>query len=136
VLHRGTGWVLVHSLGTRAHARVFADGNERVVIHTTLRDGTHGYTVAKRSEFIKCFPVPRILSALNAREHGWGGGSTVGGAPRNADGSRSRLNPAEVFEVIEAVVRECVCDAQEAHAQRCSVPPPPPRPTTPPPAGA
>jgi len=136
VLHRGTGWVLVNSLGTRAHARLFADGNERVVIHTTLRDGTHGYTVAKRSEFIKCFPVPRILAALDAREPGWGGGSTVGGAPRNADGSRSRLAPAEVFEVVEGVVRGCVCDAQVAHAHRCSVPPAPPRPTSPPPAGA
>ena len=41
VLQRGTGWILVQSLGTRAHARLFADGNERVIIHTTLRDGTH-----------------------------------------------------------------------------------------------
>ena len=131
VLHRGSGWVLVESLGTRAHARVFADGNERVVIHTTLRDGTHGYTVAKRSEFVKCFPVPKILAALDAREPGWGGGSTVGGAPRHADGSRSRLAPAEVFEVIEAVVRACVCEANEQCAQRGSVAPP--RPSTPPP---
>ncbi len=42
VLHRGSGWVLVESLGTRAHARIFADGHERVVIHTRLPDGTHG----------------------------------------------------------------------------------------------
>jgi len=118
VLHRGTGWVLVESLGTRAHARIFADGNERVVIHTTLRDGTHGYTVAKRSEFVKCFPVPRILAALNAREPGWGGGSTVGGAPRHSDGSRSRLIPAAVFETVEAVVRASVAEAAEQLAQR------------------
>ncbi len=129
VLHRGTGWVLVESLGTRAHARLFADGHERVVIHTSLPDGTHGYTVAKRSEFVKCFPVARILSALDAREPGWGGGSTVGGAPRNADGSRSRLTPGEVFEVVERVVRESVADAQAQAAcaspsLRPSAPPP------------
>ncbi len=111
VLHRGTGWVLVESLGTRAHARLFAEGHERVVIHTNLPDGTHGYTVAKRSEFVKCFPVQRILAALDAREPGWGGGSTVGGAPRNADGSRSSLAPAEVFAIVEAVVRESVAEA-------------------------
>jgi hypothetical protein len=121
VLHRGTGWVLVESLGTRAHARIFADGNERVVIHTTLRDGTHGYTVAKRSEFVKCFPVPKILAALDAREPGWGGGSTVGGAPRHSDGSRSRLSPAAVFETVEAVVRASVAEAAEQLAQRVSL---------------
>lgn len=124
VLQRGTGWILVQSLGTRAHARLFADGNERVIIHTTLRDGTHGYTVAKRSEFVKCFPVQRILAALSAQEPGWGGGSTIGGAPRNADGSRSRLTPREVFDIVEPVVRESVAEAAEATSSRCSLPPP------------
>ncbi len=127
VLHRGTGWVLVQSLGTRAHARLFADGHERVVIHTTLRDGTHGYTVAKRSEFVKGFPVPAILAALDAREPGWGGGSTVGGAPRHPDGSRSRMAPAEVFDVVEAVVKK---SHAEGDAPRRSNPPP--RPSLPP----
>lgn len=105
VLLKGTGWSLVESLGVRAHARLFADGHDRVVIHTSLRDGSHGYTVAKRSEFVKGFPVPDILAALAEREPGWGGGSTVGGAPRHADGSRSRLAPEEVFSVVEERVR-------------------------------
>jgi hypothetical protein len=128
VLHRGTGWVLVESLGTRAHARLFADGHERVVIHTTLPDGTHGYTVAKRSEFVKCFPVMRILAALDAREPGWGGGSTVGGAPRNADGSRSTLRTEEVFGIVEAVVKESVAEAALLlpTTTRPSLAPPPP----------
>ncbi len=104
VEREGTGWVLVRSVGTRAHARLFAEGHQRVVIHTPLRDGTHGYTVAKRSEFVKAFPVRRILSALAAVEPGWGGGSTIGGAPRNADGSRSRLSPDDVYAVVERVV--------------------------------
>jgi hypothetical protein len=132
VLHRGTQWVLVQSLGTRAHARLFADGHDRVVIHTTLPDGTHGYTVAKRSEFVKCFPVARILASLSAREHGWGGGSTVGGAPRHADGSRSRLAPEEVFDIVERVVRDSIAEAAANPHAHCSLVPP--RPSTPPPA--
>lgn len=110
VLREGTGWSLVESLGVRAHARLFADGRDRVVIHSLLRDGSHGYTVAKRSEFVKGFPVPKILAALASREPGWGGGSTVGGAPRNADGSRSSMAPEQVFEVVESVVLSCPCD--------------------------
>ena len=54
---------------------------------------------------MKFFPVRTSLAALNDRERGWGGGSTVGGAPRNADGSRSRLTPDEVFDIVELVVR-------------------------------
>jgi len=106
VLRQGTGWSLVHSVGTRAHARLFNEGHDRVVIHTTLLDGTHGYTVAKRSEFVKCFPVPQILASLAEQEPGWGGGSTIGGAPRNPDGSRSHLTPDEVFAIVEGVVRQ------------------------------
>jgi hypothetical protein len=113
VVSRGAGWSLVRSVGTRAHARVFADGHERVVIWTPLLDGSHAYTLAKRSEFVKDFPVPRILATLAEAEPGWGGGSTIGGAPRNADGSRSRMPPQQVFEVIEAVLR----DAREAPSE-------------------
>ncbi|MBL8602710.1 MAG: hypothetical protein JNK72_12380 [Myxococcales bacterium] len=121
VLKSGTGWSMVESLGIRAHARLFAEGHDRVVIHTLLRDGSHGYTVAKRSEFVKGFPVPKILAALAAREPGWGGGSTVGGAPRNADGSRSDLDPDAVFQIIESVVLSCPCDERSnglTHSQR------------------
>lgn len=116
VVHRGTGWSLVRSVGTRAHARVFADGHERVVIWTPLLDGSNAYTIAKRSEFVKDFPVPRILSTLASSEPGWGGGSTIGGAPRNADGSRSRLRPQEVFEIIEAVLQRAHDDEREGEA--------------------
>ena len=104
VVCRGKGWSVVRSVGTRAHAKVFADGHERVVIWTPLLDGTHAYTVAKRSEFVKEFPVPEILLALGGIEPGWGGGSTIGGAPRNADGSRSRLTPQQVFDAVERVL--------------------------------
>jgi hypothetical protein len=105
---QGTGWVLARTVGTRAHASLFRDGHVRVVMYRALPDGSWAYTVAKRSEFVKHFPVPAILAALAALEPGWGGGSTVGGAPRHASGARSRLAPETVFDVVEAVVRESV----------------------------
>jgi hypothetical protein len=101
----GTGWVLARTVGTRAHASLFRDGYDRLVIYRQLPDGSYGYTVAKRSEFVKHFPVDKILATLSAREPGWGGGSTIGGAPRHHDGSRSRLTPTEVFDIVEGVVR-------------------------------
>jgi hypothetical protein len=109
----GTGWVLARTIGTRSHAALFRDGHHRVVIYRQLPDGSFGYTVAKQSEFVKYFPVGEILRVLHAREPGWGGGSTIGGAPRNEDGSRSRLPPEEVFALVESVVR-----ASRDHAGR------------------
>ena len=61
--------------------------------------GTTAYTVGKRSEFV-AFDVPAFLAACNAREPGWGGGSTIGGAPRNSDGSRSRMSMEEVGRIL------------------------------------
>lgn len=106
VEREGDGWVLARTIGTRAHAAVFRDGHLRAVIYRQLPDGTWGYTIAKKSEFVKHFPVPEILKTLSLREEGWGGGSTIGGAPRHPDGSRSRLSPDVVFELVDAVVRQ------------------------------
>jgi hypothetical protein len=121
---RGTDWVLARTVGTRSHAALFRDGHIRVVIYRQLPDGSFGYTIAKRSEFVKFFPVTQLLARLNEHEPGWGGGSTIGGAPRNADGSRSRLPPSEVFTIVEAVVQEtyAAC-AGRADAARGSFPP-------------
>ena len=66
--------------------------------------GTRAYTIAKRSEFVD-FDVRAFLAAMSAREPGWGGGSTIGGAPRHADGSRSRLPIEDVVAVFLEVAR-------------------------------
>jgi hypothetical protein len=60
--------------------------------------GTVRYTVGKRSEFVP-FSVSAFLHRMNELEPGWGGGSTIGGAPRNTDGSRSRLDQGVVRAV-------------------------------------
>jgi hypothetical protein len=109
VTHRGSGWAMARSSGW-AFGQLYAAGWDRVVLYDRLPDGSYCYTVGKRSEFVPRFPVGphskpgTILHALAAREPGWGGGSTIGGAPRNPDGSRSRLSPDEVFALIEGLV--------------------------------
>jgi hypothetical protein len=110
VTHRGSGWVMVRMAAVGSFERVYADGHTRVVLWSELPDGSTAYTVARRSDLVDLFPVGppdragTILAALAAREPGWGGGSSIGGAPRHLGGRRSSLPPDEVFSLIEAVV--------------------------------
>lgn len=95
--------------------KMYKDGHKVVVAFYTQEDGSRAYTVGKVSDFVD-FPlgpadkVGTLLHILASREPGWGGGSTIGGAPRNADGSRSRLSPEEVayvaFDLIPATDKE------------------------------
>lgn len=90
VVCRGKGWSVVRSVGTRAHAKVFADGHERVVIWTPLLDGTHAYTVAKRSELVKRSPVPEILLALGGIKSRDGAEAAPSAARRATPTGRAR----------------------------------------------
>jgi hypothetical protein len=88
-------------------------------------DGSYAYTVAKASDLVavdlgpgsKVRPMtdigqtgPTVLGALARAEQAknpgqslaatWGGGTSIGGGPRNADGSGSCLTPEEVFNVV------------------------------------
>lgn len=105
ILREGTGWTLVKANHPHALTDLYRRGVERIVAARPVADGSWAYTVARRSDFVENFDVPRILAALDAVEPGWGGGSTIGGAPRNPDGSRSRLTPDQVFDIVEAEVR-------------------------------
>lgn len=95
-------WTMVHS-----HAHVFSEmykqGYDKVVLWFEMRDGSISYTIGKKSEFID-FPVKEILDNLNDVEKGWGGGSTIGGAPRHIDGSRSKLKPEKIVEIINSTI--------------------------------
>jgi hypothetical protein len=71
------------------------------VLHGPAPGGTRAYTIGKRSEFVD-YDVTGFLRALDALEPGWGGGSTVGGAPRARDGARSRLSVEQVAQVFVA----------------------------------
>ena len=95
-------------------------------LYNQLPDGTWMYTVAKKSDLVaadlgpgsKVRPVTdisqfedTILGELGRAEqlknpsqslaHTWGGGTSVGGSPRNADGGSSRLTPDEVLSVFK-----------------------------------
>ncbi|MBP9711626.1 MAG: hypothetical protein KBD55_01160 [Candidatus Pacebacteria bacterium] len=109
VIKEGSGWIMAESEDF-VFDLVYKAGHTRAVAIQRQPDGSIAYTVAKKSELVSNFPVGpmskegSILYELNKIEPGWGGGSTIGGAPRNPDGSRSRLSPEQVFEVIERIV--------------------------------
>ena len=60
--------------------------------------GTIGWTVGKKSDFARG-DISGFLDEMSTIEPGWGGGSTIGGAPRHSDGTRSRLPFSEVWPV-------------------------------------
>jgi len=104
-LFEGSGWVLIRAADPHVLFDLYDRGVERIVTCRPQSDGSHAYTVARKSDFVDFFDVPEILGALGKVEPGWGGGSTIGGAPRHADGSRSRLAPAQVFDIVEGCVQ-------------------------------
>lgn len=111
VTHRGVGgWVMARTEGY-AFPALYADGHTRILTHKVLPDGSWQYTVARKSDLVSGFPVGppdepgSILGALAAREPGWGGGSSIGGSPRRADGGSSELSPDQVFELVDALLR-------------------------------
>lgn len=116
VLYDGEVWQLLKSDGgVGAFAAAYRRGVFAAVVARPLADGSIEYTVGKASEFVRHFDVPTVLAALAAAELAshrdqradcnWGGGSTIGGSPRNPDGSASRLIPAQVAAVVEEALR-------------------------------
>lgn len=109
ISHQGHGFVMIRT-DENIFDSLYREGINRGIMYQTQPDGSIAYTIAKKSEFVPYFPVgPQteqgtILHALNEREPGWGGGTTVGGAPRNPDGSRSQLSADEVFSIINDLV--------------------------------
>lgn len=129
VLRNENGWTLVESTDPHAFASIYQAGIDRVVLIRYQDDGSVAVSLAKKSDFIDCFPLEKIYAKLNLLEPGWGGGSTVGGAPRNPDGSRSRLP----VETITGVVDESVLE--DIKAKEDSLPPSANRATPIPPMG-
>lgn len=79
---------------------LYKEGYTKFVIFQQQKDESFAYTIRKKSEFVN-FNVKEILSELNEIENGLGGGSTIGGAPRNKDGSRSKLLPDQVLDIVK-----------------------------------
>ncbi len=121
VLHHGDTWSLVQGDGPAALADLYSQGVHAGVVARAKADGSTDYVVGKASEFIVGFDVPAVLMALRDAElrinptqdssTSWGGGSTIGGSPRNTDGSGSRLDVADVVRVVDEV---CAASAATA----------------------
>ena len=106
VISNENDWVMVESDDSHVYSALYHAGFDRVVTYHYQKDGSIAYSIARRSDFISNFNVLEIFAQLNKLEPGWGGGSTIGGAPRNPDGSRSRLTPDQVREVVNNCVLE------------------------------
>lgn len=104
ILRSENGWAIFESNDPHALAGIWQAGFDRIVITRPLADKSLAVTIAKRSDFIDGFPLPEIYKALNEIEPGWGGGSSIGGAPRNSDGSRSKLSLEKIIKVIDGVL--------------------------------
>ena len=125
ILRNENDWVLVESQDPHAFSSVYQAGFTRIVLVRPQSDGSLACSIAKKSDFVGKFPIPKMYKLLNAEEKKvqetlnktrdsnhqldgiWAGGSTIGGAPRNHDGSRSQLPLATIIsKVDEAVASE------------------------------
>ncbi len=118
-----SGWVAVET--KTGFDDVYNQGYLAGFLFTEAPEGTLQYTVAKRSDLVPLSMGPgavmrppksaddyrkdTILGALALAEFAgnheqshaanWGGASSIGGGPRNPDGTMSRLTPEQVLEV-------------------------------------
>lgn len=106
VLRNENDWVLVESNDPHVYSSVYQAGFDRIVLTRKQDDGSTAVSIAKKSDFVRGFPLFKIYEKLNELEPGWGGGSTIGGAPRNPDGSRSKLPLEKIIEVIDEIVQQ------------------------------
>lgn len=104
MLRNENGWTLVESQDPHALGAIWQAGFQRIVVVRPLEDGSTAVTLARRSDFIEGFPLQKLYKALNVLEPGWGGSNTIGGAPRNEDGSRSRLPIETIINVVDEVL--------------------------------
>ena len=116
-VHDHGSWILADGGDVKPDRRtagcpwLYERGHDRVVLCSRLPSGRYRYTLAKRSDMVSGFPLPRLYEALNQVEQEgrgqalgpgqtWGGGSSVGGSPRDG----SVLPPEEVARVVGAVI--------------------------------
>lgn len=97
-------WYMIETTSHNIFKYLYKGVYSKLVVWQQLPDNSYAYSIAKKSEFVD-FPIKDILEKLNELEVGWGGGSTIGGAPRNPDGSRSKLKPEQIVIVINDILK-------------------------------
>ena len=104
ILRNMNGYLVVESDNSHIYSTIYAAGFDRIVLVRPLDNGSLAVSLAKRSDFVDNFNLPKIYEKLNEIEEGWGGGSSIGGSPRNADGTRSKLSLDKILEVIDSTL--------------------------------
>lgn len=104
ILRNENGWVMVESKDPHVYQQLYQAGFDRIVLVRKQKDGSNAISLAKRSDFISSFPLSKFYEELNKLEIGWGGSNLCGGAPRNHDGSRSKLQLDKIVEVIDGII--------------------------------
>ena len=82
-------------------ASAYAEGAVVAIAEVPGTEETIGWTIGKRSDFVK-YDIQAFLAECNTLEDGWGGGSTIGGAPRLDGGKRSSLD----WETVKAIFKK------------------------------
>lgn len=125
ILRNENNWVLVESQDPHAFSAVYQAGFTRIVLVRPQSDGSLAISIAKKSNFVSKFPINKFYDLLNKEEKKiqevlnktrdinhqldgvWAGGSTIGGAPRNHDGTRSHCSLNTIINKIdEGIVSE------------------------------
>lgn len=125
ILRNENNWVLCESQDPHAFSAIYQAGFTRIVLVRPQSDGSTAVSIAKKSDFVGKFPLRKFYDLLNKEEKVvqetlnktrdaahqldgiWAGGSTIGGAPRNHDGSRSWLPlPTIISKIDEGIVTE------------------------------
>ena len=106
ILKNSNGYVVAETDDPHAFTSIYQTGFDRIVLVRPQTDDSLAITLAKRSDFIEKFNLIKMYERLNELEPGWGGSSSIGGSPRNIDGSRSKLSLDKIIEIIDMVIDE------------------------------
>lgn len=104
ILRNENNYVVVQSDNAHIYSTLYSAGFDRIVLVRPLENGSLAVSLAKRSDFVDNFNLIKMYEKLNEIEPFWGGGSSIGGAPRGPDGTRSKLPLEKIIEVIDSVV--------------------------------
>lgn len=106
ILRNQNDWVLCESQDPHAFSQIYKAGFDRIVLTRKQDDGSMAVTLAKKSDFVGGFPLPKMYAEFNKIEPGWGGSSSVGGCVRNSDGSRSKLPLEKIIEIVDQCITQ------------------------------
>jgi hypothetical protein len=108
ILYETPSMCLARATGFGAFEVLYNKGYKIVGLCSEGSDGSTIYTIGKISDLVR-YPLGpgnkpgSLLGRLNAREPGWGGGSSIGGSPRLPGGVASRLTPEEIWQMMHPV---------------------------------